>query len=39
MTVVNYKGSENEPSAQVDLLKYVLLINGVSSVGAQQQRR
>ena len=34
MSVV--KGSENEPSAQVDMLKYVLLIDGVSSVGAAE---
>ena len=33
MTVV--KGSENEPSAQVDMLKHVLLMDGVSSVSSQ----
>ena len=32
MTVV--KGSENEPSAQVDILKHVLLLDEVSSVGS-----
>ena len=32
------KGSENESFTQVDMLKHVLLIDGLSSVGAQQER-